>query len=244
MCTLILAWRVFEDAPICVAANRDEAVDRPSTPPTVRAGDPAVLAPRDERVGGTWIGYNESGLLVAVTNRWVPGDGERSRGLLVDDALGERSAADALDCVRSELRRHTYAPFHLLIVDSEECHLLEHDDGIDAHHGLPPGVHIVVNVGFDGDWFIPEVRSSAGRQQAKNAEQVYETLQPRSGETGSEWTARAGEALGDHDYGVCVHGDGFGTRSSSLVRLGDERVYEFADGPPCETPFRSVGRSV
>ncbi|MDR9382369.1 MAG: NRDE family protein, partial [Natronomonas sp.] len=54
MCTLIVAWRVFDDAPVCVAANRDEATDRPSSPPRVREGDRPVLAPRDERAGGTW----------------------------------------------------------------------------------------------------------------------------------------------------------------------------------------------
>lgn len=240
MCTLILAWRVFDNAPICVAANRDEAVDRPSTPPSVRSGDPTIIAPRDERVGGTWIGYNESGVFVAVTNRWVSGEGERSRGLLVDDALGERSASDAIEHVESEIQRRRYAPFHLLIADKEESHLLEHDDRGDAHHRLNPGIHIVVNVGFDGDWFVSKARPKVGKQQAENAERVYETLQPLPEETASEWTTRAGTVLGDHEFGVCIHGDGFGTRSSSLVRLGTECLYEFADGPPCVTPYRLV----
>ncbi|MGM0716682.1 MAG: NRDE family protein [Halobacteriota archaeon] len=244
MCTLIVAWRVFDDAPICVAANRDEATDRPSSPPSVRKGDPPIIAPRDERAGGTWIGYNADGVLVAVTNRWVPGDGERSRGLLVDDALGARSARGALDRIEGELEAREYAPFQLLIADEERCLLVAHDSEADAIHRLGSGVHIVVNVGFDGEWFVPQRRPEIGRQQAANAERVRAELQPRAGETAAEWTERAGSILGDHDYGVCIHDDGFGTRSSSLLRLGDERVFEYADGPPCETSFRRVDERV
>ena len=245
MCTLIVAWRVFDDAPICVAANRDESVDRPSSPPRVLTGDPAVLAPLDERAGGTWIGYNESGLLAAITNRWVRGDGERSRGLLVDDCLSERSVADAAALVDSELDRRSYAPFHLLLADGETCRILLHDgDGGLCARRLSPGVHVADDVGVDGEWFVPEDRPEIGRQQARNAERVRATLRPDDGETAVEWTTRAGSVLGDHDYGVCIHGDGFGTRSSSLLRLGAERVFEFADGPPCETPFRRIDESV
>jgi uncharacterized protein with NRDE domain len=245
VCTLIVAWRVFEDAPVCVAANRDEAADRPSVPPRRWDTDPPVVAPRDERAGGTWLGYNAEGVLAAITNRWKPGEGERSRGLLVGDALGERSARRAADRIEAELREREYAPCHLLVADAEDCLLAVHDGGDRPNvRRLDPGVHVVVNVGFDGEWFVPDRRRSFGRRQADNAERVREALRAESDEEASTWTDRAGTVLGDHEYGVCVHGDGFGTRSSSLVRLGTERAFQYADGPPCETPFRRVGSSV
>lgn len=277
MCTLVVAWRVFREAPVCVGANRDEARDRPASPPAVRGANPRVLAPRDERAGGTWIGYNEHGVFVAVTNRWVDGDGERSRGLLVDDALAEPTAAAARDRVEAELADRVYAPFYLVAADDRHCILVEHgcrveaaastgvaDDGhadgahpgcgapddrtvaagrgLDGYriHDLDPGVHVVVNVGFDGEWFVPPARPEAGRQQAANAERLGTALQPRGGESAADWTRRTGEALGDHDFGVCVHGDGFGTRSSSLITIGDERSFAHAEGPPCETPYETV----
>lgn len=244
MCTLIVAWQVFEAAPVCIAANRDESTDRPSTPPCVRNGDPAVLAPRDERAGGTWVGYNAEGVLAAVTNRWTAGEGERSRGLLVDDALGARSAAAAVTTVETALQGAEYAPFHLLVVDETDCLLVAHDGEGGTTHPLSPGVHIVVNVGFDGEWFVPKRCPEVGRTQAENAERVRETLRPREGETAEGWIGRAGAVLGDHEYGVCVHGDGFGTRSASLIRLGDDRRFEYADGPPCETSFRPAGQEL
>lgn len=241
MCTLVVAWQVFEEAPVCVAANRDEAADRPSTPPRRWDTDPPIVAPRDERAGGTWLGYNAEGVLAAITNRWTPGEGERSRGLLVKDALGARSARRAADHIEAELREREYAPCHLLVADAENCLLAVHDGGDRTSiRRLDPGVHIVVNVGFDGEWFVPEGRPDAGREQADRADRLRAELGVRPDETAAEWTTRAGETLGDHEYGVCVHDEGFGTRSSSLIRLGAEGRFRYADGPPCETPFRRV----
>ncbi|CAI49473.1 NRDE domain protein [Natronomonas pharaonis DSM 2160] len=245
MCTLVAAWHAFDNAPLCVAANRDEAANRPSTPPFVRDRDPTVVAPRDDRAGGTWLGYNAAGVLVAVTNRWRAGDGDRSRGLLVDEALGYRSAAAAVDHVRAELEARRYAPFHLLVADAENCLLVVHDSGdTGVVHQLSPGVHAVVNVGFDGDWFTPTERPELGRQQARNTERLRSALEPKPDESAADWTSRAGTLLGDHEYGACIHRGQFGTRSSSLVRLGEQRRFEFADGPPCDAEYRPVEDAV
>jgi len=248
VCTLVFAWQVFEAAPVCVAANRDERFGRPSSAPSVRGSDPQLLAPRDERAGGTWLGYNEHGVLAAVTNRWTAGEGDRSRGLLVTDALQERTATAAVERVEAELAAREYAPFHLVVADATDCLLVENGGGeaLEGHRtrALSPGVHVVVNVGADGEWFLPAARPEAGRRQADNAERLVAALEPNDGEGAADWTGRAGEALGDHEFGVCVHAEGFGTRSSSLVRLGEERVFEFADGPPCRTPYERVDDSI
>ena len=82
MCTLVVAWNVFSDVPVAVAANRDESLDRESNPPAVVGKHPGIVAPTDREAGGTWIGYNEFGVFVAVTNRWTDADlaGERTQG--------------------------------------------------------------------------------------------------------------------------------------------------------------------
>lgn len=224
VCTLGFAWRVYEDAPLVVAANRDEAVGRPSTPPAVRSERPRVLMPRDEEAGGTWIGVNEHRVFVAVTNRRVDLDGERSRGLLVTDALAAETASDAVATVDREIAERQYAGFNLVVADGEDCVLLEWD-GVLRRHDLDPGTHVVVNEGYDdGTEKSRAIRSSL------------------AGETAGDWVAAARDALRDHDTGACVHRDGYGTRSSSLLTVGADGdvTYEFADGPPCETPYRRV----
>jgi hypothetical protein len=250
VCTFALAWRTLADRPVAVAANRDEAVDRPAAPPTRwRVDGTSVVAPRDDRAGGTWLGHNEAGVVVGLTNLWgVAREGERSRGLLVRDALGTRSAAAAVERVERAVARDDYAGFALVAADGDRAALVEWD-GTLAVRDLPPGVSVVVNVGAalpDGDRF----REPAGdapdagrwRAQAADARRLRARLTPGDDETAARWLDRAGAALGDHETGACVHGDGFGTRSSSLVVPGER--YRFADGPPCETPYRTVDEQV
>ncbi|MEM4780463.1 MAG: NRDE family protein [Halalkalicoccus sp.] len=242
MCTLIFAWRVFEDAPVVIAANRDEALGRPSHPPGVYSESPRILAPWDEEAGGTWIGTNEHGVSAVITNRWIDTElaAERSRGLLVGDALERDSAEDAARFVERSVREFEYDGFNLALMDENAAILLEWDGGLGVRN-FDPGVHVVVNVGADGEFEIPSTRAAFGERQAESARRAREALQPEPGERVAEWHERAAEALRDHGYAFCVHADRYGTRSSSLIRVGGGEIeYRFADGPPCETEYEPV----
>lgn len=225
MCTLAFAWREFDDAPLVVAANRDEAIERPAEPPAVRPEHPGVLMPRDQEAGGTWMGVTDDGLFVGITNRRAAVEGDRSRGLLVRDALGAESASEAADVVERALDERPYSGFNLLLADREHC-LLYVWDGSLARHEFAPGVHVVVNAGFDeGTEKSGDIRAALSGH-----------------ETAEEWLSAARSALRDHETGACLHRDGYGTRSSSLVTLSAEGsvAYEFADGPPCEAAYEPV----
>ena len=250
MCTLVFAWQAVADAPVVVAANRDEAADRPSTPPGLYRTEPQAIAPRDDRAGGTWIGYNEAGLFVGITNRWVGREGDRSRGQLVADCLGCGSASAAVETVERAVDTDAYAGFNLVVADADRATLLEWDGELSVSD-VAPGVHVVVNVGADGASFEPPERPGVGRKQATNATAVREALAIESTNppTAATWRGRAAAVLGDHEYGVCVHSDGFGTRSASLIEIGREDTdsvgdYWFADGPPCRSRFERVESSL
>ncbi|NEU56939.1 NRDE family protein [Halorussus sp. MSC15.2] len=236
MCTLILAWQVFDATPVAAAANRDEALGRPSRPPGVLDRDPTVVAPSDEEAGGTWIGYNEAGVFVAVTNRRTDIDGERSRGLLVRDALARESASDAVSHVEAELAEREYAGFNLVVADADEAALLEWDGVLRTTH-FDPGVHVVVNDGYDD-----AATKSARIREALRPDAAGTAERPDADVGVEAWFERAKEVLRDHDMEVCVHGDGYGTRSSSLVAVDStgEGRYWFADGRPCETEYEVV----
>lgn len=247
VCTLTISWQVFEEYPVLVAANRDERFDRPARSPRAIESERRIVAPTDEEAGGTWIGYNEDGLVGAITNRWVDADlaGERSRGLLVRDALDQRNATDACRTVERALDADEYDGFNLLVADENSAILIEYDGGPTVHT-LTPGIHVVMNVGHDTSYTIPSTRPELGEQQAENGRQLFEYLQPRPSEPAREWHERARDALGNHEFGVCIHGDGFGTRSSSLIRIDSNGngVYEFADGPPCKTSYETVDKQL
>src|SRR3954468_4047366 len=101
MCTLVVAAHVFEGNPLVIVANRDERLDRASSPPSIWPG--GFLAPRDDVAGGTWLGVNPSGVFVGITNRYLGSqDATRvSRGALVVDALALGSARAIHDALAS-----------------------------------------------------------------------------------------------------------------------------------------------
>ncbi|AWB26808.1 NRDE family protein [Halococcoides cellulosivorans] len=240
MCTIVCAHRVLADAAVAVAANRDEALDRPAEPPRARGSDPVVVAPRDREAGGTWIGSSAAGLVVALANRWTDGPaGDRSRGRLVADALAQPTLAAALRTVERDLDRRAFAPFSMLMADRQRAVLIEWTGRLRVR-SLARGVHVVVNVGADGTYAASRDRPAASRRQMRVAETLRDALTARPTERASEWLDRASEWLADHHVGACVHGDGFGTRSSSLIALGSDATFRYADGPPCRTQFRDI----
>jgi len=244
VCTLTLAWRAFGDAPVALAANRDEALDRPAEPPTVHGDGDRYVAPRDAEAGGTWIGLSDAGLAVAITNRWLDADreGDRSRGLLVRDCLEADSAEAAVRSVERDLKARSYDGFNLVLADAAAAFLLSYDGGLEIAR-LDPGVHVVGNVGgiVNGveRFAVPERRRAFAEERVDSARRIAAELVPEPGESGDGWLDRASAVLADHDYGACLHGDGFGTRSftRALTRADPAAVPEFAyaDGPPCET---------
>ncbi|MGH7588336.1 MAG: NRDE family protein [Gemmatimonadota bacterium] len=243
MCTLIAFHAVWEDAPLVLAVNRDEAYDRPASPPAVVGSRPPVLMPRDERAGGTWMGANAGGLWVGLTNR----DGgeknptRRSRGLLCLDLL-EETGPEAV-VARIQTLDRTYNPFNLVAGDATSLWLVEHAEGRSIPRRLGPGVHLVTNRPFVE---TPE-ESKAGRARWRLEDEGLWPERP-GGLAPDGLEVRLAAILGDHGVrghdALCLHGGRYGTRSGAVWRIGMPRgsgeaatLLAYADGPPCSTRF-------
>src|SRR5665213_123466 len=100
MCLLVAVFQVVEDAPLIIAANRDERYDRPATPLTALSpARPRILGGRDELAGGTWLAVNEHGVVAGLTNRPSPGGRDptkRSRGELPLIIAGQPTAEEGV----------------------------------------------------------------------------------------------------------------------------------------------------
>lgn len=234
MCTLVVATRVWQSTPLLVAANRDEALGRASEGPSLRLeGDIRVLAPRDEKAGGTWMGVNAHRLFVAVTNRFAgkPNPKARSRGKLVTDVLREKSPADAVKRLLT-VEPTLHNPFHLLVASDEEAHLVWNSGKRHHHEPLAAGVHIITE-------------RSLGAGPTQRVPLIERRLKPIFGPRAPDWEAWAEllRAKADPSFeGVCVHDAvrNYGTRSSSIVTLGPDptsHMYLHADGAPDRTPY-------
>jgi uncharacterized protein with NRDE domain len=229
MCTLIVLHRCVSETPLVVAANRDEFFDRPAEGPALRDTPTGkVLAPRDERAGGTWLGLNEYGLFAAVTNRRsdAPDPNRRSRGLIVLDALGSTTAREAADEIQ-RLPHDTYNPFNLVVADGVTAHVFSYL-GSPERIDLAPGAHVVGNVHPDGEDSRKIARLRDEVAQCHDSDRVRDDL-------ADICRSHAGESPFEP---TCVHAGGYGTRSSTLLRLGkSERDLFYAGGAPCAREY-------
>lgn len=227
MCTIALGTRLSEGTPLVVGANREERWDRPSRPPALIEANPRVLAPFDLEADGTWIGINEDGLFLAITNRPGDLDGQRSRGLLVRDLLRCGSLAAATTYVDDALERDRYAGFNLVLATNREARVCEWD-GDTQWSRFPPGLHVIVNQGVnDGVLKASITRARLQTSSVLSIEQLIERLPV---------------VLADHGNGTCLHEAERGSRSSSIIQHTAEGqvTWSYADGPPCETSYRVV----
>ena len=233
MCTLVAALHHFRGCPLVVAANRDEAYDRPASPVHVWPGD-RFVAPRDDAAGGTWLGLNANGVFVGVTNRFgVPKDATReSRGTLVVESLRAESAR-ALHAALAALHPARFNAFHLLYADTREA-FVTWSDGAELHQqALGDGVHVVTERSLGGD-----DRARTELVRAKLA-----ALDPSRIPDAASIQAIMKIHGGAHPLaGTCVHVPelGYGTRSSMVLflaeRLEDSRMY-WAEGNPCSSTY-------
>lgn len=152
MCLILLAYRARPDVPLLFAANRDEFFDRPTAPAAFWPDEPHVLAGRDLRAGGTWMGISRDGRWAAVTNvRGAEPDRRelRSRGHLVSGFLrGDPPARDYLGDLVADADE--YAGFNLLVGDHTGVYYFGNRGGDPRE--LAPGIYGLSNHLLDTPW--------------------------------------------------------------------------------------------
>jgi len=155
MCLILLAVDARPDYGVVLASNRDEWQERPASPAAWWADAPQVLAGRDLKAGGTWMGVSRAGgglRWAAVTNVRDFArvrDNARSRGELVRSFLmGDESAAGATETAQAEASE--YSPFNFLASDADGVwYASSHTD---AARRLDAGVYGMSNATLDTPW--------------------------------------------------------------------------------------------
>jgi uncharacterized protein with NRDE domain len=214
-----------------VGANREELYRRGGEPPRVLDGPIRAVAGIDPVAGGTWLGVNAVGVLVAVTNRRKSQEPERprSRGLLARELLGCSSAAAAVERATRELDSGRYAGCNFLCADAERAVVLEGADWLRVRP-LPPGLHVLTNRDVND---ASDVRAGyalwwLGQGQYAVAAQCVEALRQLCAQGGDDRPA------------MCLHGPDRGTVSSTIVALRGalaRGTYLHAQGPPDATAY-------
>jgi uncharacterized protein with NRDE domain len=123
MCLAAFALACHDDFPLVLGANRDEFFERPSAPLAwwdtgdVGGAPRPILAGRDLRGGGTWLGLNERGRLALLTNirtgRGSP-PGVPTRGELVTAWL---RAGESIETLQARARARGHTDYNLVTAD-------------------------------------------------------------------------------------------------------------------------------
>jgi hypothetical protein len=241
-----------DDWPVLFASIRDEYIERPALPPARWwAQFPQLVGGKDARAGGTWLAMDSDSLRVAVV--FTPGkptaadSGLRSRGELPLIALtGEGSPPGPLP--RGDLPMAIdpagYEPFSLLVVDGRSARWSVWKDGQYAETEISPGMHVMNIWGLDAQDTAP--------RQARWYPRFAETL-PRKvlldgppADTWSGWIELMGhEPEPDAEDSLLlrreVEGQAYGTKSASLIALGQGGVrYDSTEEPQHPATWISV----
>jgi uncharacterized protein with NRDE domain len=228
MCLVFIGFRIESCPPVLIGANREESRRRPLTSPvccrigTGRGSLRCLLAGADHGPDGTfprmgtWLGVNEAGMAVAVTNRsdgmlaWE--DQTRSKGLLAVDLLGFERPEDAVRLAHSELASGGFGGCNYLVAGRVAAFVVEAPGSSSIRiKELTPGVHAMTNLDVD-DRGDPRIRL------------VTAEFDPRN------FAASAARIC--RDDRIVVAGGDRGTISSSLISIGSEIVFDHIRGDP------------
>lgn len=240
MCLLVLAWNAHPRYRLIVAANRDEYHERPAAALDLWPAPEHILAGRDLRAGGTWMGLDRRRRFGVVTNfrDLVRAPPEApSRGRLVPRYLvGTASPGEYLAGLEREAGE--YGGFNLLLADGLSLWYASNRN-VPFARTLPAGVYGLSNERLDIPW--PKLRRVrrrfeawlAGRGSAETGElfALLEDREPASegeefpgalaeeGLGGSPGTGLAPEWERTLSAPFVLHPD-YGTRCSTVLAIG------------------------
>lgn len=235
MCLVLIALDSHPDYSLILAANRDEFYDRPTAPAAFWADAPSVLAGRDLKASGTWLGIDRHGRFAAVTNY---GQGQRespaarSRGQLVSDFL-TRDVGALEHVERARKEADLYNGFNLIAGDPWGVFYFSNRQGRVRH--LAPGVYGLSNHLLDTPWpKVAATKSAFGALLSDGAPELTaelfallsdrnrpaDALLPSTG-VGPEWERLLSSAF--------IASDDYGTRSSTVVLIGRDGSMVFVE---------------
>ena len=223
MCILFLAIKQHPNYPLIIAANRDEYHNRPSLPMHYWEDQPEILAGRDKRAGGTWLGVNRNGRFSAVTNFRTGqsiSESARSRGELVTRFLSDNdSIENFLDLLRTT--NSQYSPFNLVFGHRDDIRVFCNQD--QTITSLSAGFHSISNGYIDHHWpkmhaGINQLESFVKNNNRMDIDQLnlimHDQTQAKESDLPETGVSKAVERF---ISSIFIIGESYGTRTTSYV---------------------------
>jgi uncharacterized protein with NRDE domain len=242
MCLLFIAHNAHPHYRLVIAANRDEFYDRPTKPAAFWEETPDLLAGRDLKAGGTWLGITRTGKIAAITNYRQPHleKGQApSRGKLVSNFLEGNKDVDAyLDYLTMNGNR--YNGHNLILGDNKRLCWYSNRGG--QNHNLSPGLYGLSNHLLDTPWpKVIRVKEAMERllseRDVLDSEEIFSILRDRRL---ADDTSLPDTGIGFERERVLspifIVSPGYGTRSSTIVSIDREDRVIFMERTYNEDP--------
>jgi uncharacterized protein with NRDE domain len=234
MCFIVFAYQVNPSYRFMAAANRDEFYERPTSPADFWEEAPHVLAGRDLKEGGTWMGVTREGKFAAITNYRDPSAFQTSapsRGKLVSNFLtGTESAASYIEKIARE--GQDYNGFSLICGDTRDLFVYSNRGKIEK---LGPGIYGLSNHLLDSPW--PKVTkgrkaltAALSKRGAELEAALFEILSDRKSAPDRKLPSTGIELEKERLLSpIFIQSPGYGTRSSSVLLLARNQRVKFVE---------------
>lgn len=234
MCLITFAYETHSKYRLIVVANRDEFYERPTRTAQWWETEPELLAGKDLKGNGTWLGIHKSGRFAALTN-YRDGFSEKknapSRGDLVKDFLLEStSTAKYLNQIAT--LADDYNGYNLIAFDGGKLGYFSNQ--IEQPKILEKGIYGLSNSTLDVPW--PKVKkATAGltnliEQDAFSVDAAFGMMQNKA--------IAADENLPSTNIplhwerqlsAMCIETPDYGTRCSTVFLLDYEGNFSFEE---------------
>ncbi len=152
MCIISFHIKEHPTYKLILLANRDEFYARPTREAHFWEDDPSLLAGRDLKANGTWLGITKQGRFAALTNFRDPNQEQKnkqSRGGIVTHFLKSNLTAPVI-LQHMQQKRDTYNGFNLLAGTVDELFYYSKQDNDIIQ--LTSGTHSVSNAALNTPW--------------------------------------------------------------------------------------------
>ncbi|MDM7860755.1 NRDE family protein [Alteromonas sp. ASW11-36] len=225
MCILFIAVNQHPKYPLIIAANRDEFHQRPTQSSRFWPECENLLAGRDVKAGGTWMGVTRNGRIAALTNIRDPkrqNDQAKSRGeLTVNYLLGNSGYSDFAQQLQNTA--DDYNGYNLLYGDIKRGQLQVFNNHSLQLQTLKNGYYGLSNASLNTPW--PKIERGklaladyCETHKELNIEALFALLGDQTKaedhllpDTGvpSEWEKQLSS--------IFIQGEQYGTRTSTLL---------------------------
>ncbi len=249
MCLLLILYRVLEEFPIVALHNRYAERGTYEHPPRRISSEGKRLAfcPIDVKSRGTWIGFNDSGLFVAVTDQHtkIVKEAKRSRGKLIVDLLTNfTSTEEAISYLKEEVGRG-YKRANFIVLDGGKGYHLIHDEKLIMRE-LRSGVYVITNFTPIPGMEIKDGQKRIFEEARVRERRAYELANNLKKEDINDVVRGLMSIASDHEHGlselsICYHGKGDRVMSSSTIiavgdRLENSKIF-YCRGNACRGEF-------